>query len=61
MFSTCIFNIIPAAKESAKEMATKNKADSDDDDDDNESRKGNEILNLFKLWYLKTINACSTF
>lgn len=46
---THIFNIFPAAKESAKEIATKNKADSDDDDDDNESRKGNGIFNLFKL------------
>jgi len=30
-----------AAKESAKEITTKNKADSDNDDDDYDSRKGN--------------------
>jgi len=45
------FLFILAAKESAKEITTKNKADSDDDDDDdddNDSKKGNDI-NLFKL------------
>jgi len=57
LFTTCIFKIILAAKESAKEITTKIKADSDDEDDDddneNESRKGNEILNLLKTLIFK--------